>query len=219
MKRCFLKVVVWVFFISFSISSFAQNIVKVETKDHRMSDVPISKFIFGNFVEAGFGRQVSGMWSEMIYNRSFMLPGSYPSFGDNDNTIHWWMLPASMYNDNAPFWHSGYEENQWLVTDSATIDMSRTKGTESYKGLSSLLLSKTSEEQGGIKQEGIFIEADRSYDFSLIGGFLEGGSRVGESLPGFPKVSEKENLTKSFEVILSVCKKTHKRQFIRLLPP
>ena len=46
--------------------------LRIEVKDQRISTTPVSKYIFGNFVEAGFGRQVSGMWSEMIYNRRFV---------------------------------------------------------------------------------------------------------------------------------------------------
>ena len=32
---------------------------------------PVDRRIFGNFIESGFGRQVNGMWSEMLYNRAF----------------------------------------------------------------------------------------------------------------------------------------------------
>ena len=32
---------------------------------------PAGRRIFGNFIESGFGRQVNGMWSEMLYNRAF----------------------------------------------------------------------------------------------------------------------------------------------------
>ena len=31
---------------------------------------PAGRRIFGNFIESGFGRQVNGMWSEMLYNRA-----------------------------------------------------------------------------------------------------------------------------------------------------
>ena len=34
---------------------------------------PAGRRIFGNFIESGFGRQVNGMWSEMLYNRAFRL--------------------------------------------------------------------------------------------------------------------------------------------------
>ena len=60
----------------------AVNKVRGTVEASRLSEYPVSPYIFGNFVEAGFGRQVSGMWSEMIYNRSFELPESIISFGD-----------------------------------------------------------------------------------------------------------------------------------------
>ena len=55
--------------------------IKVEVTTNRTAETKISPYIYGNFIEAGFGRQVSGMWSEMIYNRGFALQGSYPRMG------------------------------------------------------------------------------------------------------------------------------------------
>lgn len=180
----------------------APKVVKVEVKEQRMSEEPISKHIFGNFIEAGFGRQVSGMWAEMIYNRSFMLPGSYPRFEDVSSTTQWWMLPGSMYNSNAPFWHSGYEEFDWQVTDPSLIEMSRTRGTESYKGVSSLQLTKPNDNCAGITQKGIYLQAGRTYTFNLLGGVRAGLPKVSPSLPGFEQVNNKEDATLPFEVIL-----------------
>ena len=186
----------------FATTVSAPKTIKVEIQNQRLSDVQISKHIFGNFVEAGFGRQVSGMWAEMIYNRSFMLPGSYPNFSDVEHSLQWWMLPASMYNSNAPFWHSGYEENEWeLTADPSVIKMSRTRGTESYKGLSSLVLTKPSATKAGLRQKGLFLEAGRTYQFYIMGGIRESGLRVGRSLPGYTPL-EAESVTRSFEMVL-----------------
>lgn len=62
--------------------------------------------ILGDFVESGIGRQITGMWSEMIQNRSFRPKSEYkyPMWS-------WLGLWKDKYNENAPFWHSGYEEN------------------------------------------------------------------------------------------------------------
>ena len=195
------KVFCLAFFVTTNAYSKTRNL-KIEVKDVRTSKSPISKFIFGNFVEAGFGRQVSGMWSEMIYNRGFMLPGTYPSFGDIKSTTQWWMFPKAMYNSNAPFWHSGYEEEQWFVTDSANIHLTRSRGTESFKGLSSLLLTKASEALGGLRQNGIYLESNKEYHFSITGGFRQNGFKVGESLSGFGAICQEEKTTRPFEVIL-----------------
>jgi alpha-L-arabinofuranosidase len=188
--------------LSVSELSAKPTVLKVEVKNQRISEIPISKHIFGNFVEAGFGRQVSGMWSEMIYNRSFVLPGSYPKFGDIRSTTQWWMFPADMYNNNAPFWHSGYEEDEWVLTDTTVISMTRTRGTESYKGLSSLLLSKPNEAKAGLCQKGIYLEAGREYEFYIMGGIREGGLRVSKSLPGYTPVTKAESITRPFEMVL-----------------
>lgn len=198
-RIAFIVTLTWLSVIH-SIGIHGKNTVKLEVTSHRTSETPISKFIFGNFVEAGFGRQVSGMWSEMVYNRGFMLPGSYPSFGEIKSTTQWWMFPPSMYNNNAPFWHSGYEEEQWSVTDTAAIHLSRSRGTESFKGLSSLLMTKTSETLGGLRQKGIYLESGKEYHFSLTGGFRQNGFKVGESLAGFNPICKEEKETRPFEM-------------------
>jgi len=64
--------------------------------------------ILGSFIESGFGRQVDGMWSEMIYNRSFR-----EFSGFKNPTWQWLGLDAEHYGPAAPFWHSGYEANDW----------------------------------------------------------------------------------------------------------
>ena len=69
---------------------------------------PVSRDIFGNFIESGFGRQVNGMWSEMLYNRAFRKVPEYKYA-----TWEWLGLEEPYYNENAPFWHSGYEERDW----------------------------------------------------------------------------------------------------------
>ena len=66
---------------------------------------PAEKRIFGNFMESGFGRQIPGMWSEMIYNRAFRKIPPY-----TEATWEWLGLDEEHYNENMPSWHSGYEE-------------------------------------------------------------------------------------------------------------
>jgi len=98
----------------------------------RLSDVPISRFILGNFIESGFGRQVSGMWAEMLFNRSFI---DVPPYNGG-----WVRLRREYYNENAPFWHSGDEEFDWELIDEHSA-RSRTRGFDSFKGMDSLLVS------------------------------------------------------------------------------
>ncbi len=179
----------------------ADNKAKATIETSRLSEYRISPYIFGNFVEAGFGRQVSGMWSEMIYNRSFELPGTIVKFGDMEPTVQWWMFPKEMYNANAPFWHSGYEEIDWEVTDPALMTLSRIIGAESYKGLGSLQMTKPNEQRAGIRQKGIYIEAGKTYNFDLLAGIRQTYPKLTKSIPGF-KPLETEEIRKPFEVII-----------------
>ena len=179
----------------------AANKVRGTVEATRLSEYQTSPYIFGNFVEAGFGRQVSGMWSEMIYNRSFELPETIVHFWDLEPTVQWWMFPKEMYNSNAPFWHSGYEECDWEVTDPQLMTLSRIIGAESYKGLGSLQMTKPNEQRAGIIQKGIYFEAGKSYAFDLLAGIRQTYPKLTKSLPGY-KPLDTEEIRKPFEVII-----------------
>lgn len=101
---------------------------------------PVDRRIFGNFIESGFGRQVNGMWSEMLYNRAFR---DVPAI--KIATWEWLGLDKEHYNSEAPFWHSGYEENDWQLIGAP--ERSHTCGTHTHKGTTSLLLENR---DGGI---------------------------------------------------------------------
>ena len=45
--------------------------IQAEVTRREMAETPISPILCSNFIEVGFGYQVEGMWSEMLYNRSF----------------------------------------------------------------------------------------------------------------------------------------------------
>ena len=182
-------------------ASGAANKVRGTVETTRLSEYRTSPYIFGNFVEAGFGRQVSGMWSEMIYNRSFELPETIIHFWDLEPTVQWWMFPKEMYNADAPFWHSGYEECDWEVTDPQLMTLSRIIGAESYKGLGSLQMTKPNEERAGIIQKGIYFEAGKSYAFDLLAGIRQTYPKLTRSLPGY-KPLDTEEIRKPFELII-----------------
>ncbi len=123
--------------------------------------IPSPNEIFGGFIESGFGRQVPGMWSEMIYNRSFVNVPEYKGA-----TWDWLGLDKEMYNSNAPFWHSGYEESDWEYIGSTKSYL--TCGTETHKGTTCRVIMVREEGAvGGIKQEGIHLEAGREYIFRI----------------------------------------------------
>src|ERR1043166_4619701 len=106
----------------------------IRISSRRLSEVPIERTIFGQFIEAGFGRQTEGMWSEMLYNRSFQPIPPFSRW-----TWDWLGLKPEAYNSAAPFWHSGYEENDWELLAPNNSTKSRTLGTDTYKGMSSLV--------------------------------------------------------------------------------
>ena len=166
------------------------------------TDIPAGAGIFGNFIESGFGRQVPGMWSEMLYNRAFREIPPYKRA-----TWEWLGIDESRYNPEAPFWHSGYEENDWTVIGQPALE--RTCGTYTYKGSTSLLLkndwkdrnracqdtgsgadantgaaaSSPEEKTCGLMQKGIHLQAGKNYQFHLLAGRID--SQTSAGLDGF----------------------------------
>ena len=145
---------------------------------HRLSEVPISRLIFGNFVELGFGRQGAGMWAEMIYNRSFQKVTPYKS-----PTWEWLGIESRLYNDQAPFWHSGYEEHDWELIAPEQSAKGRGFGADTFKGDGSLWLDNRGTHRVGLRQKGIYVKAGQKYDFSLFGGYA--GPKISAGLEGF----------------------------------
>lgn len=159
---------------------------------------PVDRRIFGNFIESGFGRQVDGMWSEMLYNRAFRdVPEKKIA------TWEWLGLDREHYNENAPFWHSGYEENDWENIGNPVRQ--HTCGTHTYKGMTSLLLTSADGKECGLKQEGIHLKAGKSYRFRLFAGVRGELSEAG--LNGFGDTVSDENgdFPNETETRLTVC--------------
>lgn len=121
---------------------------------------PISERIFGNFLESGIGRQITGIWSEMLQNRSFRIKGEYryPMW-------QWLGMTKKYYNENAPFWHSGYEEDDWLPIGNA--ELLRTYGSHMYKGKDALQIHNNDGTETGIKQARIHLHKGREYKFTI----------------------------------------------------
>ena len=80
--------------------------------DRVMVDEPVSDMLCSNFIELGFGYQVEGMWSEMLFNRSFekefqLTPATYDWFGGPHLTGKDWR--------DEEWYHSVYEHNRWYA--------------------------------------------------------------------------------------------------------
>jgi len=82
----------------------------VQVTGELLTAQPINPMIYGNFIESGFGRQVDGMWSEMLSNRSFEVIPPYKK-------SVWGWLKRGPEDDltHEPWYHSGYEENPWYL--------------------------------------------------------------------------------------------------------
>lgn len=147
--------------------------LKVESN---WTEIPVSKDIFGNFIEAGFGRQLSGMWSEMIYNRAFRDIPRYKVA-----TYAWLGVDKEHYNENIPSWHSGYEEHNWEPFGEP--DMRHLVGDCTYKGKSALRVNNKQKTCCGLKQKGIHLKKGQAYNFSILVGVAGKISQAG--LNGF----------------------------------
>lgn len=147
--------------------------IKVENK---WTEKPVTKEIFGCFIEAGFAQQVSRMWSEMLYNRSFRKVPEIQAA-----TWEWLGLDRMHYNENAPFWHNGYEEDDWQLIGSPEKDYSC--GTHTFKGTKSLFLRNIDGNECGVKQDRIHIQKGQAYRFRVFAGIRGDISEAG--LNGF----------------------------------
>ena len=137
-----------------------EAIVNLKVSDQWTKE-PISERIFGNFLESGIGRQITGVWSEMLQNRSFRPKSEYkyPMW-------QWIGLTKEFYNENAPFWHSGYEEDDWQPIGNA--EFMRTYGSHMYKGKDALRIhNKENGKEAGIKQVRIHLQQGREYQFTI----------------------------------------------------
>ena len=133
--------------------------IKLES-ENKWTGIPSSRRIFGNFIESGIGRQITGIWSEMLQNRSFRPRSEYkyPMW-------QWIGMTKEFYNENAPFWHSGYEEDFWEPIGDA--EFMRTYGSHMYKGKDALQVHNNIGKEAGIKQKRIHLHKGREYRFTI----------------------------------------------------
>lgn len=148
--------------------------VRVRVERERTSEVPISPFIRGNFIELGLGRQATGMWSQMLYNRSFRTvpPATTPVW-------EWLRFDPGYYDARAPFWHSGYEEMDWEIIPGTATETFRTHAVDPFKGNDSFgVRNPRAGAAAGIRQRGLCLQAGQRYRGVLFGSFQGGKSTV-----------------------------------------
>ncbi len=136
--------------------------VRVRAGSEEYSKQPISPLIYGNFLEMGFGRQVEGLWGEMLFNRSFE---EVPPYRGN----HWWWLRRQPGDDlsKEDWWHSGYREDAWKLApdnDQAKFQIVEFGGFRNGY-FSAWLLNDHPEKEAGLIQEGVYLKAGETYRF------------------------------------------------------
>ncbi len=125
-----------------------------------MVEKPVNPMIYGNFIELGFGRQTDGMWSELLYNRSFEVfePADlgYISHKAGDDVSH------------EPWYHSGYEEKPWYVASNNTEAEYTLNCFEAFRhGLrSAKLTNRSAVARAYLAQDGIVLRPNTDFSFS-----------------------------------------------------
>jgi alpha-N-arabinofuranosidase len=151
--------------------------VQVNVTSKEMAEQPVSPLIYGGFIESGFGRQVEGMWAEMLFNRGFeTIPpytgANYGSRGCGPETEV----------EKQPWWHSGYEEPPWeLAPGNPQATWSTPSHFGFWKGMrAGWLKNKSTDQWAGFAQRGIHLRRGESYAFS---GFLRTGHHEWDTDP------------------------------------
>lgn len=135
----------------------AQKSTNLYIRADTLNAKPVSRFIYGNFIELGFGRQIEGLWNQKLYNASFE---DIPPF----KSPHWGWLSSTPDDDltTEPWWHTGYEENPWYTyPKEANVIIDYNRYWNFHHGLQAAVLrNPLSEGRIWLAQDGIFLEPD-----------------------------------------------------------
>jgi hypothetical protein len=156
-----------------------EAIVKVTPRE--MTSTPVSPLLCRNFIEEGFGYQVEGMWSEMLWNRSFER--TVPLHANSES---WYGLKEAPDGDwtKASWYHTGYEHNRWYACPGAdgpfrvakdeTFFIPQADGRRvriepvagGVHGTQALKLTNAEPaEWGGVAQDGKYLHKGETYHF------------------------------------------------------
>ena len=151
--------------------------VQVNVTSREMVQRPVSPLIYGGFIESGFGRQVEGMWAEMLFNRGFeeIAPYTAANYGSRG-------CGPETEVEKQPWWHSGYEEPPWeLAPGNPQARWSFSQHYGFWKGMRAGWLKNESTDQwAGFGQRGIYLRRGERYTFS---GFLRTGHHEWDTDP------------------------------------
>ncbi|MGI6460911.1 MAG: alpha-L-arabinofuranosidase C-terminal domain-containing protein [Candidatus Hydrogenedentales bacterium] len=81
----------------------------VVTPDELMPE-PASPLLYGHLIQSGFGRQLDGLWAEMLFNRSFEQVTPF-----KESVWGWLHRRPDDDLSTEDWWHSGYKEADWYI--------------------------------------------------------------------------------------------------------
>jgi len=149
--------------------------IRIRVTSDEMAAKPVNPLLYGNFIESGFGRQVDGMWAEMLFNRSFEpVPpskGKWLQYGPGEDLT------------TKPWWHSGYEENRWRLAPGnpeAQFLVSSYWGFHHGKH-SANLVNESASRKALLVQDGLYLRPGATYRFR---GYLKPGRAASKAGAG-----------------------------------
>lgn len=103
-----------------------EHVFRITVKE--LIHMPISRLLYSNFIELGYGIQAEAMWSEMFFNRSFERFVPYKEI--NKECFDLFLdggAPGKIYErdwSKFDWYHSGYEHNAWFAAPGTTTSAS-----------------------------------------------------------------------------------------------
>ncbi|HLN20373.1 MAG TPA: hypothetical protein VK213_04745 [Bacteroidales bacterium] len=125
-------------------------------KNEIVNTKPVSPWIYGHFIELGFGRQIEGMWAEKLYNPGFEIVEPFKAA-----TWGWLGRTASDDLTKEEWWHSGYEECKWYATlqDGTPIPLSYSRYSGFFQGLQAIVLdNRQNKNRAYLAQDSVWIK-------------------------------------------------------------
>jgi len=136
--------------------------IAITITSNELVATPVSPLIYGHFIELGFGRQVEGLWAEMLCNRSFEPVKPYTG-------IHWHWLQRTPQSDltSEDWWHSGYEEQPWyLAPGNPQARWQTVEATAFRRGMwGGWLSNESTDHWAAVAQNGLWLRAGERYQF------------------------------------------------------
>ncbi|HOF39571.1 MAG TPA: alpha-L-arabinofuranosidase C-terminal domain-containing protein [Candidatus Hydrogenedentes bacterium] len=91
-------------------SNAARPPLRVVVTPDELVNEPASPLLYGHLIQSGFGRQVDGLWAEMLFNRSFEAVTPF-----KESVWGWLHRRPDDDLSTEDWWHSGYEETDWYI--------------------------------------------------------------------------------------------------------